>query len=99
MFFHVLYRQKVIEGGPWTFEQSLLLQHKLESNEDPHIVKLNTTDMWVHVFDLPSGMLTEQVLQSIGNSIGTYVKSDPTNFNGVWKLFSRIRVTLNIDNH
>lgn len=42
-------------------------------------------------------MITEKVLQSIGNSIGAYVKSDPTNFNQTWKVFTRIRVTLNID--
>lgn len=27
MFFHVLNVRKVIEGGPWTFEQSLLIFH------------------------------------------------------------------------
>lgn len=32
IFYHVFDLQKVTEGGPWTFEQSLLLHHKLEAN-------------------------------------------------------------------
>lgn len=45
VFLHVLYLQKVLDRGPWTFEQSLLLHHKLEANEDPYQLQLNTTDM------------------------------------------------------
>lgn len=47
IFYHILDLQKVIEGGPWTFEQSLLLYHKVEANEDAHLVKLNKMEIWV----------------------------------------------------
>lgn len=49
VFYHVLDMQKVLEGGPWSFEQSMLVCHQLSCNEDPHTVKLQEADMWVQV--------------------------------------------------
>ncbi|KAK1378771.1 hypothetical protein POM88_025515 [Heracleum sosnowskyi] len=42
------------------------------------------------------GMLTEKILQSIGNFVGVFVKSDPLNLNGMWKPSIRMRVTMDI---
>lgn len=36
-------------------------------------------------------------MKSIGDSIGRYVKSDPANFNGLWKEYVRIRIAMNIE--
>lgn len=96
VFFHVLDLKKVIEGGPWTFEQNLLIYHKLGEKEDPHLVPLNQTDMWVQIYDLPQGLFMESVFMNIGNFVGTFVSSDPTNSNGQWKLYARTRVTMDI---
>lgn len=32
----------------------------------------------------------------MGNYIGTFVKADPTSFDGPWKAYVRIRVTMNV---
>ncbi|KAL8112236.1 hypothetical protein AgCh_019798 [Apium graveolens] len=97
VFFHKLDLQKVVEGGPWTFEQSLLLYHVLGENENPHTVPLNKMDIWMQVYDVPKGLISEKLLQNIGDFVGTFVKSDPTNINGVWKMFMRIRITMNVE--
>lgn len=73
------------------------MYQKLENNEDPHQIQLNTTDMWVQIYDLPRGMVSEKILQSIGNHIGTFLKGDPNNTSGAWKLYVRIRVKMEID--
>lgn len=57
---------------------------------------LNEVDIWVQVYDMPKGFISETILQGIGAFIGKYVKSDPGNFNGTRKEFVRIRVTLDI---
>lgn len=85
MFYHILDLQKVIDGTPWTFEQSLLLIHKLENTEDPDVVALDKMDIWLQVYDIPSDMLTKKVVQSIGNSVGSFIRMDPTTLNGLWK--------------
>lgn len=97
VFFHKLDLQKVIEGGPWTFEQSLLLYQVLGDNENPHTVSLNTMDIWMQIYDLPKGLVSEKLLQNIGGFVGTFIKSDPTNINGFRKMFFRIRVALNVE--
>ncbi|XP_074374021.1 uncharacterized protein LOC141714399 [Apium graveolens] len=51
VFYHVLDMEKVVEGGPWTFEQSLLILHKLGETEDVNTVALNKIYIWVQVYD------------------------------------------------
>lgn len=96
VFYHKLDLQKVVEGGPWTFEQSTLVYRPLKTGEEPQSLQLNTMDIWVQIYDLPHGMVTEKVLQSIGNYIGEFNKTDPNNVTGGWKMYLRIRVTMDV---
>lgn len=89
--------QKVLDGGPWSFEQSMLVYHRLMDNEDPQLVNLLEVDMWVQIYDIPKGSISENVLKNIGDSFVRYVKSDPANFHNTWKDHVRVRVTLNVD--
>lgn len=95
-FYHVMDLQHVLDGGPWSFEQSMLVYHKMTETEDPHLVQLNAVDIWVQVYDIPTGFISENILKSIGMYIGKYIKSDPASLDGRWKPFVRIRVTLDI---
>lgn len=97
VFFHGLDLQKVIDGRPWTFEQSLLLYHKLENGEDAHLVKFNKMEIWVQVYDIPIGMISSKLLESIGNYMGVFVKADSQNLDGGWKMYYRIRVIMDIE--
>ncbi|XP_074360434.1 uncharacterized protein LOC141700626 [Apium graveolens] len=97
VFYHTLDLQKVLDGGPWTFEQSLLIYHQLKEGEDPHLVQLNQIDIWLQVYDIPNGLLSNRILQSIDNFVGIFVKVDPSNITGGWKLYARIRITMDID--
>lgn len=97
VFYHKLDLQKVVEGGPWSFEQSMLITKQMEDGEEPLSIQLKEVDIWVQVYDLLQGCLSENVLRSVGSSIGKYVKSDPDSFDGMWKAFVRIRVTMNIE--
>ncbi|KAL8158305.1 hypothetical protein AgCh_002851 [Apium graveolens] len=70
----------------------------LESKEgdDPLSVALEESDICIQIYDLPKGFASENVLKSVGNYIGKFVKSDPNNFKTSWKSFLRIRVTLQV---
>ncbi|XP_074346890.1 uncharacterized protein LOC141685700 [Apium graveolens] len=97
VFFHSLDIQKVIDGGPWSFESNPLVYHRLRAMEDANLVPLNKMEIWVQVHDLPSGMVSEKILDSIGSQVGDVIKLDPTDTNGMWKQYMRIRVALNIE--
>lgn len=75
----------------------MLVYHQLKDIEEAHQVSLNALDIWVQVHDIPKGFISASILKNIGDFVGTYVKSDPNNFEGMWKSYVRIRVTLNIN--
>lgn len=87
VFYHVMDLRKIMEEGPWSFEQNMLVSHKMQDMEDVHQVPLNEVNIWVQVHDIPKRLISENILKSIGTFIGTYVKSDPANFDGTWKAF------------
>ena len=53
-------------------------------------------DVWVHIIDLPCGFLAERVVRDIRNFIGAFVEVDPRNFDGEWKEYARVRVSLDV---
>lgn len=59
----------------------MIYQH-LKTGEDPQSLQLNNIDIWVHVYDLPHGRVTEKILQSISNYIG----EDPNNVTEGWRM-------------
>lgn len=97
VFFHKMDLQKVIDGGPWSFEQATLVLHQLEKGEDPSTVKLQYVEMWVQIYDIPRGMLSENILRNVGATIGKFIRMDTNTLDGVWKPFSRIRVMINVE--
>ncbi|KAL8128213.1 hypothetical protein AgCh_014971 [Apium graveolens] len=97
VFYHKLDLQKVIDGGPWTFEQAMLVFKQLKEFENPQSVVLKEVEIWVQIYDIPRGLLSENVFKSIGAAVGGFIKSDPANIDGPWKQYARIRVTLDVE--
>lgn len=58
-----------------------------KKNEDPHLVDLHSSDIWVKLYDVPTGLVSENILVNIGNAVGKYVKSDPANVNGGRRMY------------
>ncbi|KAK6140574.1 hypothetical protein DH2020_025681 [Rehmannia glutinosa] len=71
-FFHELDITRVQLNGPWTFDNLLLITKRLNVGEQPSRVELFHTDLWVQVYDLPFGFMTEMIGTSIGNFIDKF---------------------------
>lgn len=95
-FFHEVDINRVMEDGPWAFEQSLLVLRRLKPSESPFEVPLTQTEFWVQAHKLPAGFFTEKIAKAIGNSLGTFVRADKKNFDGTWKTFLRVRVLMDV---
>lgn len=93
-FFHELDLKRVIENGPWTFDNHLLLCRRKRQGEQITKAEIHETSFWVQIHDLPIGFMSMKVCQDIGNFIGIFLDSDPHNFDGGWRSFMRIRVSL-----
>nr|GMD70533.1 uncharacterized protein LOC109179941 [Ipomoea batatas] len=54
-FVHELDIKKILNGDPWSFDQSLLLLKQIEPNTSPHGIHLNYADFWVQAYNIPPG--------------------------------------------
>lgn len=93
-FFHDLDVRRVLDDGPWTFNQNILLIKRLEPDEQASSIKLSQLHIWVQVYDLPMGFRVDSVYRSIGDFIGTFIQSDPTDIATSGRNFLRIKVAL-----
>lgn len=96
-FYHEVDVKRIMEGCPWSFNRRALIMKRLAVGDNPRNVMLNKMEIWVQVYDLKVGFMSESILQSVGNSIGSFVSSCSSNFNGVWRDYFRIRVALDVN--
>ncbi|XP_074336834.1 uncharacterized protein At4g02000-like [Apium graveolens] len=96
-FYHDLDVKRVMEGCPWSFNKRALVMARLKEGENLRLVDLSTMELWVQIHDLKIGFMSEKVLKGIGNVIGQYISSCPSNFKGVWREYMRVRVSINLN--
>ncbi|KAL9440546.1 hypothetical protein AB3S75_019254 [Citrus x aurantiifolia] len=95
-FFHEVDVRRILDARPWTFDQHILLVHRLGADEQPHNVPLFHTTFWIQFYNMPLGFQSERTLQSIGNYIGSFLESDENNLKGVWRNYIRLKVSLDV---
>ncbi|MBA0843769.1 hypothetical protein Goarm_000929, partial [Gossypium armourianum] len=61
---------RVLWGSPWTFNNHLLVLHRLRKGEDPNFVPLVFVEFWVQVHDLLPEFYFEEVARQLGNFVG-----------------------------
>lgn len=66
------------------------------SGDQPLMLNLTEVDIWVQIYDLPIGFMSDKVAQAVGNFLGTLVEVDVDNFSWVFRSYMRIRVKLNV---
>ncbi|VFQ64823.1 unnamed protein product [Cuscuta campestris] len=96
VFFHKSDLQRVLEEGPWSFENNTLVCRQVEIGDLPSSVVLDTVDLWVQLYDLPLGYTSDSVLAQIGNFIGSFLKCGDRQVSVPWRAFYRIRVSIPI---
>ncbi|KAM6558692.1 hypothetical protein CsatA_027931 [Cannabis sativa] len=96
-FYHEVDIERVIEGSPWTFDRAPLVFERVKTGENPRQVALLHLELWVQLHNMTTGFMSERIIQGIGNYIGTFLRSDPNNFMGVWRDYLRIRVKIRVD--
>ncbi|XP_019150072.1 PREDICTED: uncharacterized protein At4g02000-like [Ipomoea nil] len=95
-FPHPKDRQRVLDDGPWSFENHILVCENVPPEMRPEDVQLDSITFWVQIHGLPAVYVTSDFIAKIGNYVGSFVAIDPGNFGGSLKSFHRIRVKLMI---
>jgi hypothetical protein len=95
-FAHPIDMEAVLNGGPWTFDNNMLILEQVKLGMQIEQISLFHVNMWVQVHDLPMGLMKETVGTKLANYIGAfmeYVKNNKTSF---WRQFMRIRVKVDV---
>lgn len=95
-FYHEVDVKRVMDGCPWSFNRRALIMRRLIEGENPRAVELNHIEMWAQIYDLKVGFMSERIITEIGNTIGKFIASCPSNFVGVWRDYFRVRVSIDV---
>lgn len=85
---------KVWNGGPWNFDNRLLVLQKWEPDLSPELVEFKSIEFWVQVWGLPFQFITPVIGESIGNKMGEFLGVDGRALAAERGKFIRIRVRL-----
>nr|KYP45091.1 hypothetical protein KK1_033373 [Cajanus cajan] len=88
--------QRILKGGPWSFDCHLLILSTIKKGNILSQVPLYTVPFWVQVHLLPVGFMSLIVGQSIANYIGEFLDYDVKNSSDLWRSFMRIRVLIDV---
>lgn len=95
-FFHVKDLQWVMKGGPWSFDNTMLMIQPIPPGGQPIKVPLWHLRMWIQIHDLRSGLMSEVVGKQLANFFGEFLEYDSKNNNSIWRKYMRVRVILDV---
>ncbi|KAL0337596.1 UNVERIFIED_CONTAM: hypothetical protein Scaly_2034700 [Sesamum calycinum] len=68
-FNHMVDRNRVVDGCPWSFEKNLLVLSPIAANENPQEVNLDWAEFHTHVHGLPLSKMSKEMAVFIGNHL------------------------------
>lgn len=95
-FYHKEDMNWVLRGGPWSFDGAMLVLAEVTKGEEPIEVPLWHLNIWIQIFDLPTGLMTEEVGRQLGNFFGAFLEYDHKNNTSIWRECMRIKVKLDV---
>nr|KYP46238.1 Uncharacterized protein At4g02000 family [Cajanus cajan] len=95
-FYHPLGLQRILKGGPWSFDRHLLILGIIKDGEVPNQIPLYTVPFWVQIHQLPPGFNSSSVGQNIANHIGEFLEFDSRNTTTFWRSYMRVRVLIDV---
>jgi hypothetical protein len=95
-FNHRLDAAKVLDEGPWLFDNYNIVIERIAPGVVPATFQLNHLDLWVQVHHLPFGFVQLKVGQAVGQFLGELKEYDHRNT--IHSSYMRLKVRLNINN-
>lgn len=89
--------QRVLNGGPWCFDNMLLLLKKWEVGMTTESVEFHDVDFWVQLWGLPFECISPEIGKMIGNRIGVVVEMGKMTEQSEWGRYIHVRLKLPLD--
>ncbi|GAU49142.1 hypothetical protein TSUD_191440 [Trifolium subterraneum] len=96
-FGHPLDMEAVINGGPWTFDNYLLILEQIPLELQIESIPLQHMELWVQIHNLPTGLMKEKVGSTLANYIGKFVEYDKNNISSFWRQYMRVKVRMDVN--
>jgi hypothetical protein len=93
-FHHKMDAAKVLDDGPWLYDNFHLAIERIAPGAVPRLVNLNHLDIWVQVHGLPFGFIQQRVGQGIGQFLGELKSYDSRN--SVHSSYMRLKVRIDV---
>ncbi|CAL1390112.1 unnamed protein product [Linum trigynum] len=94
-FFSKEDREKALYGGPWHFDNQLIILKPVERDKEVSELDFTETDIWVRIRKLPPKMRTVRMAEKIGALFGSLKVLDADS-SEPWSNYMRIRVSFNV---
>lgn len=88
--------ERVLKGSPWTFNNHLLILHKLQGGKDPLKIPLILTPFWIQVHEVSVGYYSKNLAIQLGNFIKKFMEYDRSSLEKENRNFIRIRAQIDI---
>ncbi|XP_017625103.1 uncharacterized protein LOC108468758 [Gossypium arboreum] len=95
-FYYVMDMERVLKGSHWSFNNHLLLLHKLQWWEDPLKVPLILAPFWIQIHDVPIDLFSENLAIQMGSFLGDFIEYDGSNLGKENRNYMRIRVQIDV---
>ncbi|MBA0803259.1 hypothetical protein Gohar_013495 [Gossypium harknessii] len=86
--------ERVENGSPWTFNNHLLILHRLRDDEDSLLIPLIFSNFWVQVHDLHLGFFSKRMAKQFGDFISLFVEYDTKQGSGVGRILYELESKL-----
>ncbi|TXG57078.1 hypothetical protein EZV62_018391 [Acer yangbiense] len=90
-------KRRIISGGPWSFNDALIVLEETEGKRDIQRTKFNKAEFWIQIHNAPLICMTEEIGCFLGNIIGEVVVFDGGDTRSYITKFLTVRVILEID--
>ncbi|XP_074328295.1 uncharacterized protein At4g02000-like [Apium graveolens] len=95
-FYHKDDMKWMMNNGPWSFDNAILVTNTIPARGDLTKVPLNEVEFWIQIYDLPSGYMAESVGKQLGNFFGSFVSYDLSNNTSNWHEYMRIKIKVDV---
>lgn len=95
-FYHVEDLKWVMNEGPWSFYNIMLVLPTIPQGENPVKVPLVFVNIWIQIYELPFGFMNEIVGKQLGNFFGEFIMYDHKDDSSLWRDYMRVKIKLDV---
>ena len=88
---------RVLKGGPWTFDNQLLMLQRWQKGMTGGNIKWTYASLWVQIWGAPFDIISPRVASEVGSRLGVMEEVQRSRRKVKQNLFMRVRVAIPLE--